>query len=104
MAPTQLEIRTRALGRLVKEYYLYQEELLAQQNHVRLLKSQNHDEYEIRKQEEVEVDTKRVMIEVSKKINELYLVLADVVNQLDTIPTDTRENMERAKMVGLQTI
>ncbi|KAH3664319.1 hypothetical protein WICMUC_005847 [Wickerhamomyces mucosus] len=70
MAPTQLEIKTKALGRLVKEESLYQEELKQQDDHINFLKSNNGDEYEIKKQIQVLDDTKKVIKEVLKKIKE----------------------------------
>lgn len=99
MSPTPLEIKTKALGRLVKEYFLYQEELLSQQNHIQALKSQIHDEYEIRKQVEVALDTERVMSEVLKKIRESYENLNEVANRLDAIPESTEDILMKARRV-----
>lgn len=70
MAPTQLEIKTKALGRLIKEESLYQNDLKEQEAHVESLKSGNADSYEIKKQVEVLDDTKNVIPEIRKKIAE----------------------------------
>lgn len=70
MAPTQLEIKTKALGRLVKEEGLYQRELEDQEKVIEGLKAQNADSYEIKKQIEVLDDTKKVIPEIRKKIRE----------------------------------
>lgn len=70
MAPTQLEIKTKSLGRLIKEESLYQQELKEQESHVENLKTSNADSYEIKKQVEVLDDTKKVIPEIRKKISE----------------------------------
>lgn len=49
MAPSQLQIKTNALGRLLKESNLYQKEADEQQARVDSLKANGADEYEIKK-------------------------------------------------------
>jgi tubulin-specific chaperone A len=49
MAPSQLQIKTNALGRLLKESNLYQKEVEEQQARVDNLKANSADEYEIKK-------------------------------------------------------
>ena len=49
MAPSQLQSKTNALGRLLKESKLYQKEAEEQQVRVDKLKANSSDEYEIKK-------------------------------------------------------
>jgi tubulin-specific chaperone A len=70
MAPSQLEIKTKALGRLVKEEGLYQKEVKEQEQVVEKLKAVNGDEYDIKKQIEVLNDTKQMVPEIRQKIKQ----------------------------------
>lgn len=71
MAPTQLEIKVRALQRLVKEEAYYQEELKEQIAHVESMKAkQNVDIYDLKKQEEVQQDTEKLLPTLYKKIEQ----------------------------------
>lgn len=99
MAPTQLEIKSKALARLIKEEGLYQKELKEQEEHVQGLKSSNADSYEIKKQEEVLEDTRKVIPEVRKKISEaqesLESYITDYTGTEDL--TTAKKNIEAAK-------
>ena len=71
MAPTQLEIKVRALQRLVKEEQFYQQELKDQTEHVEKLKKEKDvDPYDLKKQVEVLEDTQRLLPTIYKKIEE----------------------------------
>ncbi|CAI4064599.1 hypothetical protein N7582_002744 [Saccharomyces uvarum] len=71
MAPTQLEIKVKALKRLVKEEGYYQQELKDQEAHVAKLKEDKSvDSYDLKKQEEVLDDTKRLLPTLYEKIKE----------------------------------
>ncbi|QEU59929.1 Rbl2 [Kluyveromyces lactis] len=71
MAPTQLEIKERALKRLCKEEHFYQEELEQQKLHVKKLQSDpSVDPYDLKKQVEVQQDTERLLPELYKKIKQ----------------------------------
>lgn len=70
MAPTLLQIKVKALQRLLKEKNLYADEV---QEHVRTLeqmKSTGADDYEIKKHSQVLEESKRMVPELEKKIKE----------------------------------
>ncbi|KAG5420541.1 RBL2 [Candida metapsilosis] len=71
MAPSQLQIKVNALKRLIKEEGLYQREVTEQEQHVNQMKANNADEYELKKQVEVLEESKRMVPQVSKKIEDL---------------------------------
>lgn len=83
MAPTQLQIKTNALARLLKEEKLYHQEVEDTQKRIDQLKTDNGDEYEIKKmvghivlsnttiiltKTEVLEDTKKMIPELRNKI------------------------------------
>ncbi|CCF55840.1 hypothetical protein KAFR_0A04050 [Kazachstania africana CBS 2517] len=71
MAPTQLEIKVRALQRLLKEEQYYIQELKDQSLHVESLqKDTSVDPYDLKKQIEVLDDTKRLLPTLYQKIKE----------------------------------
>ncbi|EJS41589.1 rbl2p [Saccharomyces arboricola H-6] len=71
MAPTQLDIKVKALQRLTKEEGYYQQELKGQEAHVAKLKEDKTvDPYDLKKQEEVLEDTKRLLPTLYEKIKE----------------------------------
>lgn len=70
MAPSQLDIKTRALGRLIKEESLYHQELSEQERVVASMKQQQADPYELKKQVEVLEDTRKMIPELRKKVKE----------------------------------
>lgn len=80
MSPTQLEIKVRALQRLVKEESYYQQELKDQTAHVeKLKKDKDVDPYDLKKQEEVQKDTEKLLPTLYKKIAEFKENLQDFV-------------------------
>lgn len=70
MPPTPLEIKTKALQRLLKEQQLYEKEVLEQEEYLKQMKASDSDEYEVRKQEKVLDESKRMVPELSKKVKE----------------------------------
>ncbi|QLG70705.1 hypothetical protein HG535_0A06470 [Zygotorulaspora mrakii] len=71
MAPTQLEIKVRALQRLIKEECYYKQEIKEQEKHVENLKNdKNVDPYDLKKQEEVRDDTVKLLPTMYRKIEE----------------------------------
>lgn len=70
MAPSQLQIKVSALKRLIKEEKLYQQEVKEQEQYVAQMKANNADEYEIKKQIEVLEESKRMVPQVTTKIEE----------------------------------
>lgn len=70
MAPSQLQIKTNALKRLLKEESLYQQEVTEQEKFVSQMQANNTDEYELKKQVQVLDESKRMVPEVSQKIKE----------------------------------
>lgn len=99
MAPTPLEIKTKALGRLVKEESLYQQELKDQEKVVSELKAANGDEYEIKKQIEVFEDTKQMIPEIRTKIKESLESLESFIESYTGVEdlTASKENIELAR-------
>ncbi|KAI5958806.1 RBL2 [Candida theae] len=77
MAPSQLQIKVSALKRLIKEKDMYQREVSEQEQYVNQLKANNGDEYELKKQVEVLDESKRMVPQVSKKIEELKKSLSE---------------------------
>lgn len=70
MAPTALEIKTKALQRLLKERQLYENEVSEQEEYLKQMKASDSDEYEVRKQEKVLNESRRMVPELAKKIKE----------------------------------
>ncbi|CCH42939.1 Tubulin-specific chaperone A [Wickerhamomyces ciferrii] len=101
MAPSQLEIKTKALGRLIKEESLYQDELKAQEAHVEQLKSSGADQYDLKKQVEVLDDTKNVIPEIRKKIDEAQQSLEEFLKEYQGTEdlTASKENIELAQKI-----
>ena len=70
MPPSALQIKVNALKRLIKEETLYQQEVAEQQQYVDHMKSNNADEYELKKQIQVLEESQRMVPEVSRKIKD----------------------------------
>ncbi|KAK6459085.1 tubulin-specific chaperone A [Scheffersomyces xylosifermentans] len=70
MSPTPLQIKVNALKRLIKEEKLYQQEVSEQEQYVNHMKSNNADEYELKKQIQVLEESQRMVPEVTRKIQE----------------------------------
>ena len=80
MAPTQLEIKVKALQRLQKEQELYRVDLLEEGKVLAQLKNKNTDEYDLRKQTEVLQESERMIEELTRKIKEHKENLTRFVN------------------------
>lgn len=81
MAPTQLEIKVKALQRLQKEEGFYQQELRDQEAHVASLKERDDvDAYDLKKQIEILEDTKRLLPTLYTKIAEFRDNLSEFVD------------------------
>ncbi|KAL3231402.1 Tubulin-specific chaperone A [Nakaseomyces bracarensis] len=94
MAPTQLEIKVKALQRLVKEEKYYLQELKDQQKHVKKLKADSSvDKYDLKKQEEVLNDTERLLPTLYVKIKEFMDNLEEYLESY-TGAEDTKEAKE----------
>lgn len=84
MAPTQLEIKVRALQRLCKEEIFYQQELEEQKALVNKLKEDPAvDTYDLKKQVEIQEDTERLLPELYKKIRQFREDLEKYVSSYD---------------------
>lgn len=68
MAPSKLDIKVKALQRLLRERTYYAKELDEQQKHLDSMKAGEGDEYEIKKQSELVAESKRMIPELEKKI------------------------------------
>lgn len=71
MSPSSLQIKVNSLKRLIKEESLYQQEVAEQQHFVNQMKSNNADEYELKKQIQVLEESQRMVPEVSEKIKSI---------------------------------
>ncbi|AGO09872.1 AaceriAAL118Cp [[Ashbya] aceris (nom. inval.)] len=81
MAPTQLEIKVRALQRLIKEEKYYQDELKEQKERVEVLKKDTSvDPYDLKKQIEVMQDTERLLPRFYEKVEQFHNDLKEFVN------------------------
>lgn len=81
MSPSTLQIKVNALKRLIKEESLYQQEVTEQKNYVDQMKSNNADEYEIKKQTQVLEESQRMVPEVSEKIKKHKEALSQYVQE-----------------------
>jgi tubulin-specific chaperone A len=99
MAPSPLEIKTKALGRLIKEESLYHEEVQEQEHAISTMKSQNADPYDLKKQVEVLEDSKRMIPELRKKIEESLGSLEQFIREYtgDENLEDANVNIATAK-------
>lgn len=70
MPPSPLQIKINALKRLIKEEGLYKKEAEEQAARVSMMKEGNEDEYDIRKQEEVLEEARKMVPEIAVKIAE----------------------------------
>ncbi|EGV63897.1 tubulin folding cofactor A [Yamadazyma tenuis] len=77
MAPTPLEIKVNALKRLIKEESLYNQETAEQASLVDQMRTNNADPYELKKQVEVLNESKRMVVELTKKIDSHSKSLAE---------------------------
>lgn len=68
MAPSKLDIKVKALQRLLREKDYYFKELGDQEKHLESLTASKGDEYEIKKQGELVAETKRMIPELEGKI------------------------------------
>ncbi|CCG23235.1 Rbl2 protein [Candida orthopsilosis Co 90-125] len=80
MAPTQLQIKVNALKRLIKEKNLYQQEVTEQEQYVNRMKTNNADEYELKKQVEVLEESQRMVPQVSTRIEQLKKSLQEYLD------------------------
>lgn len=102
MAPTQLEIKVKALQRLVKEEKYYLQELKDQQKHVKKLKEDSSvDKYDLKKQEEVLNDTERLLPTLYVKIKEFMDNLEEFLESYNGSEDtkEAKEAIEAAKKV-----
>ena len=70
MSPTPLEIKTKAVQRLLKEEQLYLKDISEQEEQLQQMRASDTDEYEIKKYEKVLDESKRMVPELKKKIQE----------------------------------
>ncbi|AET38093.1 Rbl2p Ecym_2359 [Eremothecium cymbalariae DBVPG len=100
MAPTQLEIKVRALQRLVKEENYYQEELKEQKERVEQLQQDfSVDPYDLKKHVEVMQDTERLLPKFYEKVEQFYEDLKNFLGdyQGDEDTTDAYKVLDSAK-------
>lgn len=81
--PSQIKIKTLALGRLIKEEKMYKQETVEQAERVEKMKSNGDDEYEIKKQVEVLKDTEQMVPIMRKKIVEMKESLEGILVSIE---------------------
>lgn len=79
--PSQLQIKTNALKRLIKEEKLYKQEVVEQEQYVEQMKRNQADQYEIKKQIEVLHESQRMVPQVSGKIASMKESLREFLNE-----------------------
>lgn len=77
--PSQIKIKTAALGRLIKEEKMYRQESADQEARVEKMKENGEDEYDIKKQIEVLKDTEQMVPVMRKKIDEMKTSLEAIL-------------------------
>lgn len=97
MSPTALEIKIKALERLIKEEKLYEQELAEQQQVIDKLSSkksdttgekEEEDEYFLKKQKQVLEDTERVIVQVKQKVGDALSLLKEHLGGLGDDETE----------------
>lgn len=68
MSPTPLQIKTKALQRLIKERSLYSDEVLQHKEFLDQMKSSGADQYDVRKQSQILDESERMVVELERKI------------------------------------
>ncbi|WPK25479.1 hypothetical protein PUMCH_002796 [Australozyma saopauloensis] len=81
MAPSKLEIKVKALQRLLREKEYYEKELKEQEQELENMKQSSRDEYEIKKQDELVAEAKRMLPELDSKIKQHKAELAKFVEE-----------------------
>jgi len=67
---TKLKIRINSLKRLKKEYLYYNKELIDNENKLNNMKKDGMDEYDIKKQQEIVDETKLMIPNVKKRLQD----------------------------------
>ena len=67
---TKLKIRINSLKRLKKEYLYYNKELIDNENKLNNMKKDSMDEYDIKKQQEIVDETKLMIPNVKKRLQD----------------------------------
>ncbi|KAG5359223.1 Tubulin-specific chaperone A [Yarrowia sp. C11] len=96
--PSQIKIKTSALGRLIKEEKLYKQETAEQAARVEKMKAAGEDEYDIKKQIEVLKDTEQMVPVMRKKIDEMKTALEAILGNDDADPAEVQEAKKQIEL------
>ncbi|KAB8285835.1 tubulin binding cofactor A [Yarrowia lipolytica] len=96
--PSQIKIKTSALGRLIKEEKLYKQETAEQAARVEKMKANGEDEYDIKKQIEVLKDTEQMVPVMRKKIDEMKASLEGILGSEDADPTEVQDAKKQIEL------
>lgn len=83
MSPTQLQIKVKALERLISEKSFYCKEVKEYAQSLDQMKSAGADVYEVRKQAQVLEESQRMVPELERKIKEHTRSLSDFLKTYD---------------------
>ncbi|KAF3093067.1 hypothetical protein TWF569_005906 [Orbilia oligospora] len=86
--PSPLKIKTSSVTRLIKEEQSYHKELASQKARLQRMEDNNEDEYEIKQQKKVVVDTEQMIPAVQQKLEQAVEALE---LQLELIEEETDE-------------
>ncbi|KAK6528132.1 hypothetical protein TWF281_009383 [Arthrobotrys megalospora] len=86
--PSPLKIKTSSVARLIKEEQSYHKELASQKARLQRMEDNNEDEYEIKQQRKVVVETEQMIPTVREKLEQAVEALE---LQLELIDEDTDE-------------
>ena len=102
MALTKLQIKTKALQRLIKEEKYYHIELKEQQDVIEQMKNNpDNDEYDLKKQVEVLEDTRQMIPELRRKISEHLTSLKEFV---ETYNGDESLNLSNEQILAAEAL
>ncbi len=95
----QAKIRLGACKRLSKEISSYEEEASVNEAKVQKMKSENQDEYDIRKQEEILAESCMMIPDSKRRCDEALMELQSFVNENKEALTGTPELLDEATVL-----
>ncbi len=95
----QAKIRLGACKRLSKEISSYEEEARVNEAKVEKMKSENQDEYDIRKQEEILAESCMMIPDSKRRCEEALMELESFINENREALTGTPELLDEATVL-----
>ncbi|XP_054160087.1 tubulin-specific chaperone A-like [Oppia nitens] len=87
----QMRIKTGILKRVTKEKTVYEKEVDNERKRLETMKSQNKDDYEIRKQEEVINESLMMLPDTMTRIQQAFNDLNNIIQETQTELSETTE-------------